>query len=309
MILVINLNPSVDKRYEIEDLKKNTVTRARRVQNTAGGKGIHVASVVTTLKEECIVTGFLGGKSGKFIEDELDEKGVKHDFINVNGETRECLALITDDLSETEILEPGPLISVKEQGMFFDKYYKLLEECSLVVASGSVPRNIPEDFYKRLSEAANYKGKRFLLDTSGNLLLEGIKGKPYFIKPNKEEIENLTGRKVESVQDVIHEIKIFQKMGIPFVAISLGEKGSIVGYENRFYEVKSPKVKLVNSIGSGDSYVAGIAIGLERGYTIEDTLKLASACGSANASFSETGFVQERFVHELKEKVSIRIIE
>lgn len=308
MILVVNLNPSVDKRYEIEDIKKNTVTRARKVQNTAGGKGIHVASVATTLHEDCIVTGFLGGKSGKFIENELDEKNVKYDFVKVNGETRECLALIADDTSETEILEPGPVISVREQGMFFDKYYKLLEKCSFVVASGSVPRNIPEDFYKRLCEAANYKGKKFLLDTSGNLLLEGIKGKPYFIKPNKEEIENLTGRKIVSNYDVINEIKIFQNMGIPFVAISLGDKGSIVGYNGRFYKVKSPQIKLENAIGSGDSYVAGIAIGLERGYSIEETLKLASACGSANAMEKETGFVRESFVNNLKEKVSVTLM-
>ncbi len=188
MILVINLNASVDKRYELNDIKKDTVMRARSVENTPGGKGLHVANVATILKEECITTGFLGGKSGEFIEERLKDYGIKQDFLKISGETRECLAFITDDLVQTEILEPGPEVSEEEQQKFLHKYIDLIKNASVVVASGSVPRNVPKNFYRKLIELANSQGKKFLLDTSGDLLKEGIEGKPYFIKPNRETL-------------------------------------------------------------------------------------------------------------------------
>lgn len=305
MILVINLNASVDKRYELNDIKKDTVMRARSVENTPGGKGLHVANVATILKEECIATGFLGGKSGEFIEEKLKDYGIKQDFLKISGETRECLAFITDDLVQTEILEPGPEVSEEEQQKFLHKYIDLIKNASVVVASGSVPRNVPKNFYRKLIELANSQGKKFLLDTSGDLLKEGIEGKPYFIKPNRDEIEALTGRKITGIEDAIREIKAFHEKGIKLVAISLGAQGSVAGFEGKFYKVTFPRVNAVNPVGSGDSYVAGIAVAIERGYDIKEILKLASACGTANALEKETGFIRESVVNELITKVVV----
>lgn len=305
MILVVNLNASVDKRYEIENIEKGKVMRARSVENTPGGKGLHVANVATILGENCIATGLLGGKSGEFIEDKLKDYGIKQDFIKINGETRECLAVITDDLVQTEILEPGPEVTEKEQEKFLDKYIDLLKDATVVVASGSVPKNVQSNFYRKLIKIANVQEKKFLLDTSGELLKEGIEGKPYFIKPNRDEIEALTGRRINSVENAIREIKEFHNKGIKFVVISLGEEGSIAGYEGKFYRVTFKKIDAVNPVGSGDSYVAGIAVGIERGYSIEDTLKLASACGTANAMEKETGFVRKSVVEELMKEVQV----
>lgn len=306
MILVINLNASVDKRYEMEDIQKGQVMRARHVENTPGGKGLHVANVVTILKEDCIVTGLLGGKSGEFIEKRIKEYGIKQDVVKISDETRSCLAFITDDLMQTEVLEPGPEVSEIELQCFLDKYMDLIERATIIVASGSVPKNVPSNIYRKLIEIANSKGKRFLLDTSGELLREGIEGKPYFIKPNIDEIEALTGRKVTSIEDATREIKEFQSKGIKFVAISLGAEGSIAGFEGRFYKVNIPKVEAVNPVGSGDSYVAGVAVAIQRGYKIEDTLKFAAACGTANALEKETGFVTKETVKVLFEKIIIQ---
>lgn len=308
MILVLNLNASLDKRYEVTDMVKGEVTRAKQVQNTPGGKGIHVANVVTILNEECIATGLLGGKTGEFINEKLDEYKIKHDFIKINGETRSCLAIISDDLVQTEILEPGPEVSESEQSDFLHKYIELIENADIVVASGSVPRNVPSNFYRKLTEMANSQGKIFLLDTSGELLREGIKGKPYFIKPNRDEIEALTGRKITTIEDAIEEIKRFQSQGVEFVVISLGVDGSVAGVNGKFYKVNIPKVKAVNPVGSGDSYVAGVAISIQRGYTIEETLKFASACGTANAMEEESGFVTESVVNELINKITVEEI-
>lgn len=308
MILVVNLNASVDKRYEIEDIQKGKVLRAKYVENTPGGKGIHVANVATILKEDCIATGLLGGKSGEFIEESLEKYGIKQDFVKIKGETRSCLAFITEDLVQTEILEPGPEVSEIEQQKFLDKYMELMDGAAIISASGSVPKNIPKNFYRKLIEIANAKNKKFLLDTSGELLKEGIEGKPYFIKPNKDEIEALTGRKINNTEDAIREIKEFHNKGIAFVSISLGAKGSIAGIDGKIYRVIVPKIEAMNPVGSGDAYVAGIAAALHRGYKVVDTLKLASACGTANALEKETGFVRESVVKKLFDKIMVEEI-
>ena len=308
MILVVNLNASVDKRYKISEVTKGSVMRASHVDNTPGGKGIHVANVVTILKEDCIATGFLGGKTGEFIEEKLNEYNIRQDFVKIQGDTRECIAIITDDLTQTEILEPGPEVKISEQDEFIKKYTELIKDSDIIVASGSLPRNIPKDFYGKLIKMANDLGKKFLLDTSGELLKEGIKAKPFFIKPNKDEIEALTGRKIESVEDAIAEIKEFHRQGIELVVISLGSDGSVAGYNNKFYKVNVPKVNAVNPVGSGDSYVGGIAVALQRGYNIEDMLKYASACGTANALEEETGFVNKNTVEDLFNQISINTL-
>ena len=308
MILVVNLNASVDKRYKISEVTKGSIMRASHVDNTPGGKGIHVANVVTILKEDCIATGFLGGKTGEFIEEKLNEYNIRQDFVKIEGDTRECIAIITDDLTQTEILEPGPEVKISEKDEFIKKYTELIKDSDIIVASGSLPRNIPKDFYGKLIKMVNDLGKKFLLDTSGELLKEGIKAKPFFIKPNKDEIEALTGRKIESVEDAIAEIKEFHKKGIELVVISLGSDGSIAGYNNKFYKINVPKVNAVNPVGSGDSYVGGIAVALQRGYNIENMLKYASSCGTANALEEETGFVNKNTVEDLFNQISINTI-
>ena len=308
MILVINLNASVDKRYELQDIKKGTVMRAKTVENTPGGKGIHVANVATILKEDCLVTGFLGGKTGEFIKDKLKCYNIKNDFVDIKEDTRECLAFTTDDLIQTEILEPGPNVTEDERQSFLNKYNSLIDKSTIVVASGSVPRNIEDSFYKELIKIANAKGKKFLLDTSGELLKKGIEEKPYFIKPNKDEIESFTGRSIKSDEDVISQIRRFQEIGITLVVISLGAEGSIAGYDGKFYKTTFQKVNAVNTVGSGDSYVAGVAIALNRGYDIKKLLKLASACGTANSLEKETGFVREEIVLDLMNKVNVEEI-
>ena len=134
MILVINLNASVDKRYRMKELTKGEVMRAAEVENTPGGKGLHVANVATILGEDCIATGYLGGKSGEFIGEKLKDYGIKQDFVRVAGETRSCLAIITDDGAQTELLEPGPVVTAEEQEAFLLKYRELLSKASVVVA-------------------------------------------------------------------------------------------------------------------------------------------------------------------------------
>lgn len=308
MILVINLNASVDKRYKMKDLIKGEVMRAAEVDNTPGGKGIHVANVATILGEDCIATGYLGGKSGEFISEKLQDYGIKQDFVQVAGETRSCLAIITESGAQTEILEPGPTVSSEEQEAFMAKYKELLSKATVVAASGSMPKGLPGDFYGQLISLAHKAGKPFLLDTSGEALIQGIKAQPYFVKPNNDEIKVLVGAELRSDEDIVHVLQKFMEDGIKLPVISLGAQGSMAGYNKHVYKITVPKIQCKNPVGSGDSFVAGIAVGIERGMAIEDVLSLGAACGTANAMEDESGFVRKEVVEELFPQIKIQQI-
>ncbi len=308
MILVINLNASVDKRYQLEELTKGEVMRAASVDNTPGGKGLHVANVTTILGEDTLATGWLGGKSGEFIAERLTDYGINGDFVSVAGETRSCLAILTADGAQTEILEPGPLVSAAELQAFQQKYTELLERADVVVASGSVPQGVPTDFYGMLIREAKASGKRFLLDTSGDLLRDGIAAQPYFIKPNKDEIQALRGRSVNTEEEVIREVETFLADGIGLAVVSLGAQGSIAGAGGHIYRVTVPVIDCRNPVGSGDAYVAGVAVGLARNLSIEEVLRLGAACGTANAMEEESGFVRRGVVEELLPQIHIEML-
>jgi len=305
LITIVNLNASVDKRYEIKDIVKGKVMRARSVENTAGGKGIHVANIAHILGQDSIVTGYSGGKTGEFIEAELQKIGIKNCFVKIKDSTRECLAFITDDLVQTEILEPGPIVTQEEQESFMKLYERLLADSRIIVASGSVPKNISKNIYEELIEKANKNNKKFLLDTNGKLLEEGIKAKPYLIKPNIEELEMLLGKPIVNHKDIIKHMKTLNKSGIKCIVVSLGADGSFVCFDNNLFRVTVPDVEAVNPVGSGDSLVGGFAVGIERNYSIEDTIALGTACGTVNAMTKKTGWIEVKEVKEMMKKVKI----
>ena len=305
MILVLNLNASVDKRYQLPDFAKGKVVRAQSVENTAGGKGLHVANVAHALGAEVLTTGFLGGTSGTFIEQRMAERGLRGDFTHVAGETRSCLAILTADGAQTEILEPGPTVTAEELADFRARFTKLLASADIVVASGSVPQGVPKTIYRELILEAHAKGVPFLLDTSGDALKEALPAKPDFIKPNKDEIEALTGREVTSEADVQREVRAFLAAGIPFACVSLGADGSLAGFDGMFCRVHVPRIVCKNPVGSGDSFVAGYATAVAAGKSPKEALRLAAACGTANAVEEESGFVRKEVVEDLLPQIEI----
>jgi len=305
MILVLNLNASVDKRYTLQDFVKGEVQRADAVDNTPGGKGLHVANVDTILGENTLVTGWLGGKSGEFIAEHTKDYGIQGDFVPTAGETRSCLAIITADGAQTELLEPGPTITADELAAFRAKYKVLLQEADVVVASGSLPRGVPVNFYAELCRTAHALGKKFLLDTSGARLAAGIAAKPDFIKPNKDEIEALRGRPVKDEAAVVREVQAFLDDGIPLAVVSLGAAGSIAGCAEGLFRVTVPHIECRNPVGSGDSFVAGAAAGFARQLPLTDLLRLAAACGTANAMEEESGFVRRETVEALLPQITV----
>lgn len=305
MISTITLNPSIDRRYIVDNFEKDGIFRAKEIHQTAGGKGINVARVIKLLGEPVLTSGFIGGKSGEFILDELNRLEIKNDFVHIKGETRSCIAILSNDSSQTEILEPGPEILDEEMNIFLKKYREILKKTHIVCVSGSLPKRVPVDFYKDMISEAHRFNVKFILDTSGIGLKEGIKALPYLIKPNKEELENLLNTKLKTEKDIIMGAKSLIEEGIEFIVVSLGEKGAIVLDKNRVLKVGIPKIAAKNPVGSGDSMIAGFAVALEKGFDLEKMIIFGTCCGIANAMDDQSGTVNPRNVYSMMDKVVV----
>ena len=308
MILTITLNPSIDRRYVVDGFEKGRVFRAREVQYTPGGKGLNVTKVIKAFNEPVVATGFLGGRSGEYIKDQLDDMNIQHKFVDIRGETRSCIAILSDDKSQTEVLEDGPYIFKEETLNFYELYRDIIKECEIICASGSLPKGLTSDTYRKLIDIAKEQNKKFILDTSGEALRLGVEGAPFLVKPNKEELENLVGHSIINEYEIFKSAKYLLDKGINIVVISLGSKGSVVFSNDYAYMVKPPKVNAINPVGSGDSMVAGFAVALKRNYDFETMIRFASACGTANAMEAETGKVDIDNVRRLMKEIKIEEI-
>ncbi|QTL99623.1 hexose kinase [Iocasia frigidifontis] len=304
MLLAITMNPAIDKVYSVDDFAVDAVFRPRDMTATAGGKGLNVARVAYLLGESVTAAGLLGGNNGQFISKEVQKRGIISEFMEITGETRICIN-ITDqkNTTSTEILENGPIVSRQELENFLEHYNKLLDGVDVVTASGSLPEGIPVDFYKILINIAKSRDKKFILDSSGEYLVEGIKSIPYMIKPNQDEVEQIAGQRLSDISDYIGVLWEFKKQGIELPVISLGRNGCLTVIKKQVYHFKGPLLKVKNTVGSGDSFIAGCAVALSQGRALIDVIKLGMACGAANTQFFKTGMVSKELVDDYFEEI------
>ena len=308
MILSITANPSVDISYNIENLKIDDVNRVELVNKDAGGKGIHVSYVLNELGEKVINSGFVGGKLGEFIEKRLDERKISHDFIKLEDETRNCIAIIHDN-KQTEILEKGPTISFEKEKEFLDHLEKISKNIEIINISGSLPKGLDASFYQKIIKFAKENKIFVSLDTSGNTLKEIIKGeiKPDLIKPNETEIKDIIEKEFPENEEEIR--KIFEKAplkDIPYVIISQGKDGAIFKIKNKIYKAKVPKVKAINPVGSGDSTLAGALSAIYNKEDDEDFIKKSMTCGLLNVLDEEIAHININDFDKYKEKIEIK---
>lgn len=309
MILTVTLNPAVDTRYEIKDFQIGKVFRSENGRKTPGGKGLNVARVLNNLEAEVLTTGYLGGSTGDWIEKKLEEKNIKTSFKRIKGETRVCLAIL-DENNQSEILEKGPIIEKEEQENFLVHFQKIIENTEIICCSGSLPRGVDLDFYKKIIKIGKSFGKKVILDTSGKTLLNSLEENPFLIKPNKDELEDILNIKLNDEIAIVENGKKLQNMGAKNIMISLGKDGCIFIGEKEVFKAKIPKgIEVLNPIGSGDSSVAGFAYALSKGKEIKECVKYSMACGISNAMSLETGKVNKNQVKELIERIEIEKIE
>jgi tagatose 6-phosphate kinase len=189
-----------------------------------------------------------------------------------------------------------------------EKFIGLLDSCKVVTISGSAPKGAGSDLYRKMIRAAREAGKPVILDTSGVMLEECLLERPTMIKPNIDEIRALTGRPMNSREGLLQAARDLHEDGVEIVVISLGGDGSLVSCQEGVFDVKVPKIEAVNTVGCGDSMIAGFAVGISRGYSMEETIRLASAVSAANAMRMETGFIVKEDMEALLPQIQIKKI-
>ena len=290
MILTVTLNAAIDKRYVVEKFVPFTVGRVKECTYSAGGKGLNVSRIAATYGEEVVATGFLGGHSGAYIAEAIENDGVKSAFLFTKGESRSCINIYDETTKQqTELLEPGITVTKEELDAFLAHYEILVQKADVVSISGSVPKGVPVTYYSELIKIARKYKKPVLMDTSGDLLERNLEAIPDMIKPNDDEIAMLTGKEQLSEEELIEEACKLHQKGITYTVISLGKRGSLTACHDGIFRARVPQFKPVNTVGCGDAMTAGYAIGIAKKMSGEDTVRLASAISSASSMCAGTG--------------------
>ena len=306
MILTVTLNPAVDFTVFGAPFLPHQTNRGRPIAPDPGGKGNNAARVARSLGAEVTATGFLGGFTGRFIDESLRTEGIVSSFQWISGTTRFTAAYIEEGTgAETKIVPDGPGITGREADNFIAQYGGLIGSgrFSIVVLSGSMPPGLPNDFYGLLIEAAARRGIPAILDTSGRALSASVGRSPFMIKPNLAEAGELAGT---DDHDAIVRYLVGLSGTIPVIALTLGEQGALFVSADRTVRVSTSLTDAVNPVGAGDAFVGGFAAAYDRfGDTRERLYRWAAGAGTACARSSGLLFPRESF----EEAVGSLVIE
>lgn len=286
MIYTVTFNPSLDYIVRLDSFTAGEINRVNYEQVLGGGKGINVSIVLGNLGHESTALGFTAGFTGEEIKRQLDGFGVKHDFVQLpEGFTRINVKVKAD--KETEINGQGPDISEIKREELFAQLDQLQQGDTLVLA-GSIPKTLPDDIYEKIMARLDGRGIRIIVDAEKKLLLNVLKYHPFLVKPNNHELGDMFGVTLTTSEEIVTYAKKLQNMGATNVLISMAGDGAImVTADGDVYQCPAPKGKLVNSVGAGDSMVAGFLTGfIESNGDFEKAFHMGVATGSASA-FSE----------------------
>ncbi len=306
MIATVTLNPSLDRRITVDGLKVDESNRWTNLRLYAGGKGIDVSRAVHEMGGRTIAYGFIGGHGGRTLEILLDEEGVPFSFTPIEQETRtNFIILDTRTSRQTIINAPGPHISKKELERFMEKLRRVYPRPDLLVVSGSIPPGVPANTYYNIILEAKNRGVRTILDSAGQWLAEGIKAKPYVIKPNVREAEGLLGTELPTEEAIIKAALDLVEMGVEIAVISRGKDGIIAATKESIFKAVSPPVRVRSAIGAGDCAVAGLALKLAYGEPLLEACRLAVAMGSAAALTPGTELCHRADVERLLPRIKV----
>ncbi|EUJ21454.1 1-phosphofructokinase [Listeria aquatica] len=300
MIYTVTLNPSIDYIVEVENFSIGALNRMKEDHKLPGGKGINVSRVLGQLQIESKASGFLGGFTGGFIADWLKKEGVKTNFAPVLDDTRINIKLKSGE--ETEINGLGPVVTESEQKHFFETLAGI-GAGDIVILSGSVPPSLGKNFYDKIIEFTQAKKADFMIDTTGEELLAALPKKPILIKPNHHELADLFHVNFETKEDLIPYGKKCLEMGAKHVIVSMAGDGALLFSGDEVYFAKPIKGKVKNSVGAGDSMIAGFVGKFHQSGDAVEAFRLGVATGTATA-FS-TDLAEAKRIEEILPQVEI----
>lgn len=300
MIYTVTLNPSIDFIVRIDTVKIGSVNRMDSDDKFVGGKGINVSRILQRLGQDNTATGFIGGFTGRFVEEGLLAEGIKTDFVHVDQDTRINVKIKADE--ETEINGTGPLIS-DEQVKALEAVLSQLSSEDTVVFAGSAPANLGNQIYKRLIPLVRQTGAQIVCDFEGQTLLDALAYQPLLVKPNNHELEAIFDVELKGLNDVERYAREILAKGAQNVIISMAGDGALLVTPEAAYFAKPIKGQVKNSVGAGDSMVAGFTGEFVKTADPVEALKWGVACGTATAFSDDLASID--FIRETYKKVEV----
>ena len=304
MIYTVTFNPSIDYVMFVDDFKIDGLNRAQDTNKFAGGKGINVSRVLKTLGVDSTALGFAGGFPGDFIAQTLKDSDIHTDFVQVDEDTRINVKLKTGQ--ETEVNAQGPNVTDAQFQSLLNQIKETTDNDTVIVA-GSVPKSIPNDAYAQIAKITRQTGAQLVVDAEKDLVETVLEYQPLFIKPNKDELEVMFNTSVKNDEDVIKYAKQILEKGAQSVIVSLGGDGAIYVDHQQSIKAVNPTGEVINTVGSGDSTVAGMVAGLATGLSVKDAFKQAVASGTATAF--DADLATKDAIENIKSQVTISVLD
>ena len=306
MIATLTLNPCLDNYIPVSGIEQDETTRSGKVLQYPGGKGINVSRAINEMGGETVAFGLVGGESGHILTQLLFDQRVPVSLTSIGGETRTCF-IISDSGTEhqTRISPPGPHVNQTETIRLLSQIWSLKHKPEILVCGGSAPPGVPYDIYAVIIEEASKRGIPAVLDSSGQYLKQGIKAKPYLVKPNVVEAEELLGRSLISEKSIIKAVKEILSYGVANAVISRAERGLIAVSATEAVKTVPPSVKVSSTVGAGDCTVAGLAMALAEGKSLGEACRLGTAMGTAAVLAVGTGLAKKSDVLRLLSQVKV----
>ena len=309
MIITVTMNPAMDRTVEIDSLNRGGLNRICRAELDVGGKGINVSKTIRELGGTSLATGFMGGHTGRMMENVLKSLEIPMDFVPVDGETRTNTKVFEKDGEVTELNEPGPVITECQMEALFTKLSGYAGKGTLFVLAGSIPQGTDTNIYSRIIRMAHEKGAEVLLDADGELLRQGMIEKPEIVKPNRAELEKLCGQKSGASIDRLEECaRGLLVKGIGMVVVSLGKEGAMFFTEECRIKCPALSVNAHSTVGAGDAMAAALAYAWEKKLDIKETVRLCMASSAGAVTTRGTKPPSKDLVEKLKKQVKTEII-
>lgn len=306
MIYTVTLNPTLDITYHVEKIEFGEPLKAEKVEKSPGGKGINVSRALMALGYDSIAMTILGGYSGEQVLDLLQKEGLILQVVRIDSDTRTNVVILgIKDGKELVVRSEGPRMASVEtervKSLLFDT--QVIPE--MLVLSGSLPAGVPSNTYAELVSYAKRAGSKVIVDCSGEALRHAVREGPHLLKPNKKELEELAGKRFENESQIVEFSRKLVSGGCGIVVVSLGDEGAIWVSENIVLRGKVPKVK-ADTVGAGDSMVAGIVVGISQGLSDEEIFRYGLAGGLSAVMNEGAALVDRRSFDEALGNVHIK---
>jgi 1-phosphofructokinase len=304
-VATVTLNPAIDRTVYVPDFRAGKVNRVERERSDAGGKGVNVASVLADYGLKVAVTGFLGEENGFIFEQLFTQKKIQDRFVRITGRTRTGIKIIDEVHQETtDINFSGQAPGETDLEKLFEIVEVLADECDWFVLAGSLPNGVSAAIYHQLVELVKSKGRSVALDSSGQALRLAIPASPTLIKPNIDELRELTGDALNSRTKVIQAAEQLLSRGVETVIISMGERGALFVEDGETVLARPPEIKVKSTVGAGDAMVSGMVAGATEELSLEARARLATAFSLSAISQVGSGLPSPEKIEAFKRQVT-----